>query len=131
MTSRRQDAEAKFAAAATRDTDRSLSRRNLLLAGTTFAAGSAMASALTTSTAQAQQQPAPAAGRQPNILVIWGDDIGIWNISHNNRGMMGYMTPNIDRIAAKVCRSPTTTVSKAAPPAARPSSAAMCPCAPA
>ena len=99
MTSRRQDAEAKFAAAATRDTDRSLSRRNLLLAGTTFAAGSAMASALTTSTAQAQQQPAPAAGRQPNILVIWGDDIGTWNISHNNRGMMGYMTPNIDRIA--------------------------------
>ena len=99
MTSRRQDAEAKFAAAATRDTDRSLSRRNLLLAGTTFAAGSAMASALTTSTAQAQQQPAPAAGRQPNILVIWGDDIGTWNISHNNRGMMGYQTPNIDRIA--------------------------------
>ena len=99
MTSRRQDAEAKFAAAATRDTDRSLSRRNLLLAGTTFAAGSAMASALTTCTAQAQQQPAATAGRQPNILVIWGDDIGTWNISHNNRGMMGYMTPNIDRIA--------------------------------
>ena len=36
---------------------------------------------------------------RPNILVIWGDDIGIWNISHNNRGMMGYQTPNIDRIA--------------------------------
>ena len=36
---------------------------------------------------------------KPNILVIWGDDIGIWNISHNNRGMMGYQTPNIDRIA--------------------------------
>jgi arylsulfatase len=35
----------------------------------------------------------------PNILVIWGDDIGTWNISHNNRGMMGYRTPNIDRIA--------------------------------
>ena len=32
-------------------------------------------------------------------MVIWGDDIGTWNISHNNRGMMGYMTPNIDRIA--------------------------------
>jgi len=43
---------------------------------------------------------APAAdGKKPNILVIWGDDIGTWNISHNNRGMMGYMTPNIDRIA--------------------------------
>lgn len=38
-------------------------------------------------------------GKKPNILVIWGDDIGTWNISHNNRGMMGYMTPNIDRIA--------------------------------
>ena len=36
---------------------------------------------------------------KPNILVIWGDDIGTWNISHNNRGMMGYRTPNIDRIA--------------------------------
>ncbi len=36
---------------------------------------------------------------QPNILVIWGDDIGTWNISHNNRGMMAYDTPNIDRIA--------------------------------
>jgi arylsulfatase len=36
---------------------------------------------------------------RPNILVIWGDDVGIWNISHNNRGMMGYQTPNIDRIA--------------------------------
>ena len=36
---------------------------------------------------------------KPNILVIWGDDIGIENISYNNRGMMGYRTPNIDRIA--------------------------------
>jgi len=39
------------------------------------------------------------AADKPNILVIWGDDIGMWNISHNNRGMMGYQTPNIDRIA--------------------------------
>ncbi len=37
--------------------------------------------------------------QKPNILIIWGDDIGTWNISHNNRGMMGYKTPNIDRIA--------------------------------
>jgi arylsulfatase A-like enzyme len=36
---------------------------------------------------------------RPNILVIWGDDIGTWNVSHNSRGMMGYRTPNIDRIA--------------------------------
>ncbi|MGA0334062.1 MAG: sulfatase-like hydrolase/transferase, partial [Kiritimatiellia bacterium] len=39
------------------------------------------------------------AQEKPNILVIWGDDIGTWNISHNNRGMMGYETKNIDRIA--------------------------------
>jgi arylsulfatase len=37
--------------------------------------------------------------KKPNILVIWGDDVGYWNISHNNHGMMGYETPNIDRIA--------------------------------
>jgi len=44
---------------------------------------------------------ASAQASKPNILVIWGDDIGTWNISHNNRGMMGYRTPNIDRIAAE------------------------------
>ncbi len=37
--------------------------------------------------------------KKPNILVLWGDDIGIWNISHFSRGMMGYRTPNIDRVA--------------------------------
>jgi arylsulfatase len=37
--------------------------------------------------------------KKPNILVLWGDDIGWWNISYNNRGQMGYRTPNIDRIA--------------------------------
>jgi arylsulfatase A-like enzyme len=36
---------------------------------------------------------------KPNILIIWGDDIGYWNISHYSKGMMGYPTPNIDRIA--------------------------------
>jgi hypothetical protein len=48
---------------------------------------------------------APASAQQPqqkpNILVIMGDDIGYWNISAYNRGMMGYRTPNIDRIAAE------------------------------
>lgn len=48
---------------------------------------------------QQVQAKANASGKKPNILVIWGDDIGTWNISHNNRGMMGYRTPNIDRIA--------------------------------
>jgi hypothetical protein len=37
----------------------------------------------------------------PNILVIWGDDIGQSNISAYTMGLMGYRTPNIDRIAAK------------------------------
>src|SRR6266542_2743282 len=46
-----------------------------------------------TSPTCAQQQ------QKPNILVIMGDDIGYWNISAYNRGMMGYHTPNIDRIA--------------------------------
>src|SRR3979490_1561648 len=36
---------------------------------------------------------------KPNILVLWGDDIGWWNISFNSRGQMGYRTPNIDRVA--------------------------------
>jgi arylsulfatase len=39
------------------------------------------------------------AADRPNILVIWGDDIGLANLSVNTRGMMGYRTPNIDRIA--------------------------------
>jgi arylsulfatase A-like enzyme len=47
------------------------------------------------------QAPAARAAQpaQPNILVIWGDDIGQFNISAYNMGMMGYKTPNIDRIA--------------------------------
>ena len=47
------------------------------------------------------EAPSISKDKQPNILVIWGDDIGTWNISHNNRGMMGYRTPNIDRVAAE------------------------------
>ena len=39
--------------------------------------------------------------KKPNILIIWGDDIGQFNISAINRGMMGYRTPNIDRIASE------------------------------
>ncbi|HRI04828.1 MAG TPA: arylsulfatase [Pyrinomonadaceae bacterium] len=37
--------------------------------------------------------------KKPNFLILWGDDIGYWNISAYNHGMMGYQTPNIDRIA--------------------------------
>ena len=55
----------------------------------TFAVGAAMALSAT---------PVLAA-EQPNILIIWGDDIGGFNISANNQGIMGYKTPNIDRLA--------------------------------
>lgn len=39
--------------------------------------------------------------RKPNVLILWGDDIGYWNPSCYHRGMMGYKTPNIDRIASE------------------------------
>jgi arylsulfatase len=42
---------------------------------------------------------ASAQQKKPNILIIWGDDIGYWNLSCINNGMMGYKTPNIDRLA--------------------------------
>jgi len=45
------------------------------------------------------QSPAPSSGKKPNILVIFGDDIGQTNISAYSFGLMGYRTPNIDRIA--------------------------------
>ena len=67
-----------------------------VLTGSVVAAGTLLSSH--------QVEAAPQEGsrdeqEKPNILVIWGDDIGYWNISHNNHGMMGYRTPNIDRIA--------------------------------
>jgi hypothetical protein len=49
----------------------------------------------------APMAPALAQAKKPNVLVIWGDDIGGFNISAYNRGMMGYKTPNIDSIAAQ------------------------------
>jgi arylsulfatase len=48
--------------------------------------------------------PTPVAAQQqqrPNIVVIWGDDIGQSNVSAYSRGMMGYQTPNIDRLAGE------------------------------
>ena len=46
-----------------------------------------------------EQSPAPSSGKKPNILVIFGDDIGQTNVSAYSMGLMGYRTPNIDRIA--------------------------------
>ena len=79
----------------------SIDRRNLLLGTSTL-----VAAATLTYEALAQAQkaapaaaPAPSGGRNPNILVIFGDDIGQTNISAYSFGLMGYRTPNIDRIA--------------------------------
>ena len=51
--------------------------------------------ALTSAPAGAQQQ------QRPNIVIIWGDDIGQSNVSAYSRGLMGYQTPNIDRVASE------------------------------
>jgi arylsulfatase len=80
-------------------TNAGLKRRDLLLRGTSLVAASAFAAVVSETPAHAQQQmPAPPA-RRPNILVIFGDDIGIANLSTYSNGLMGYETPNIDRIA--------------------------------
>src|SRR5215467_1953456 len=76
-------------------------RRDVLLSGASLLALSAV------SGAQAQAQPAPSAatappqspGTKPNVLMIMADDIGWFNVSAYNLGIMGYRTPNIDRIA--------------------------------
>jgi arylsulfatase A-like enzyme len=77
--------------------DRNVSRRSILLGSTTLAAASVLGSAAAIKTSQAQQQPTT--GRKPNILMIMADDIGWFNVSAYNHGIMGYRTPNIDRIA--------------------------------
>ena len=59
------------------------------------------------------------AQEKPNILVIWGDDIGVHNISAYNNGVMGYQTPNIDRIANEGACSPTTMHNRAVRPVER------------
>jgi arylsulfatase len=77
-----------------------LKRRDLLLSGSSLVAAAALSAVGLASPAQAQQPTPVTPGTQrPNILVIFGDDIGLWNVSAYNRGMMGYRTPNIDRIA--------------------------------
>src|SRR6185503_7676124 len=72
------------------------SRRRMLLAGTAIATIGALATSARVQ--QAQAQTPPTGGRKPNILVIFGDDVGVANVSAYSNGLMGYETPNIDRI---------------------------------
>jgi Sulfatase len=80
------------------------SRRNILLGSSALVAAAtltsgALAQAQNAAPAAAPTAPAAPSGRKPNILIIWGDDIGIANISAYSNGLMGYETPSIDRIA--------------------------------
>src|ERR1700723_1744186 len=88
---------------ATGPDDSALSRRNILLGTSTLVAAAtltsgALAQAQKAAPAATTTAPATSSGRKPNILIIWGDDIGIANISAYSNGLMGYETPNIDRI---------------------------------
>jgi len=87
-----------------------MKRRDLLLSGSSLVAASALAAVGLTSSAQAQQPtPAPApAGQRPNIVVIMGDDIGMWNIGAYHRGMMAGRTPNLDKLAKEGTSSAKT-----------------------
>jgi arylsulfatase len=82
--------------------NRPLSRRNILLGTSTLVATAALTSgALAQAQIPAPSAPAPAvpSGSKPNIVIIWGDDIGQSDISAYSHGLMGFKTPNIDRIA--------------------------------
>ncbi|MET3967128.1 arylsulfatase A-like enzyme [Bradyrhizobium sp. S3.9.1] len=84
------------------DAEQTINRRNLLLGTSSIVAAATLTSEALAQAQQAAPSRAPAAaqpaGGKPNILVIWGDDIGIANISAYSNGLMGYETPNIDRI---------------------------------
>jgi arylsulfatase A-like enzyme len=74
----------------------------VLLAGSSIVAANALLPAAQAQTAAASSSTGAVGsggGKKPNIVVIYGDDIGITNLSCYSFGMMGYKTPNIDRIA--------------------------------
>ncbi|MGO8924518.1 MAG: arylsulfatase [Xanthobacteraceae bacterium] len=73
----------------------------MLLAGTTFAAASALGSSVQNAVAQAQQA---APSGKPNILVIMGDDVGWFNIGAYHQGIMSGKTPNLDKLTAEGMR---------------------------
>ncbi|MGP4844048.1 sulfatase-like hydrolase/transferase [Marinobacter sp. 1Y8] len=72
--------------------------KHLVIAATAF---SVLAISSTTAVAESQDKNQP---EKPNILVIWGDDIGWQNVSAYGMGTMGYTTPNIDSIGMEGIR---------------------------
>ena len=83
--------------------DPGLTRRNILLGSSALVAVATIASGALAQTQKvapaAAPAPASSSSRKPNILMIMADDIGWFNVSAYNLGVMGYRTPNIDRIA--------------------------------
>jgi arylsulfatase len=88
---------------------------------TTFRLAAALTLIIVASSANAQS------AKQPNILVIWGDDIGWQNVSAYGMGTMGYTTPNIDRIGLEGIRFTDHYASRPVRPAVRVSSLASTP----
>ena len=82
-----------------------MKRSNLIKYGLTVLTASAAVGLTSCATAQpagggaAMAQPASSGGKKPNIVVIMGDDIGMWNIGAYSRGMMAGRTPNLDKMA--------------------------------
>ncbi|WP_027581021.1 arylsulfatase [Bradyrhizobium sp. Ai1a-2] len=95
--------EVRRVAGSNRSGNATIDRRAILLGSSSLVATAALSSQALAQAQQPAPSPAPAqataSGRKPNILVIFGDDIGIPQISAYTMGMMGYRTPNIDRIA--------------------------------
>jgi hypothetical protein len=76
-----------------------VSRRNILLAGTTLAAASALSSAVPVRTAQAQQ-----AGKKPNVVIMLADNVGYGDVGAYGAGeIRGMPTPRLDRSRARDC----------------------------
>ncbi len=86
---------------ATAPQKKNLNRRSVLLGSAGIATVGAMMTAGAPKPAAAQDNSSQAggSGKKKNVLVIWGDDIGWANLSCYNHSVMGYSTPNIDRIA--------------------------------
>jgi hypothetical protein len=74
-----------------------------LLTGNLFYGGPALAATYSSygEAKAAAAQPVAGAAGKPNIVVIWGDDIGQSDISAYTKGLMGFKTPNIDRVARR------------------------------
>ena len=83
-----------------------MKRSNLIRYGLTVLTASSALGLTSCATAQpagaggtAQPAAADSGGKKPNIVVIMGDDIGMWNIGAYSRGMMAGTTPNLDKMA--------------------------------